>query len=100
MRTPTTRSPGRAPASAPRREPRGRRRTEVLRRYRDADGATRELIARPGAHGSMLVLDRDLLTSASGEERLVAHLCDDEPRANALIAANAFLDAEPGRRGC
>ncbi len=98
MRTATTRSPGPAASSGSGRQPGGRRRTEVLRRYRDAEGATRELIARSGAHGSVLVLDRDLLTSV--EERLVAHLCEDEPRANAMIAANAFLAAEPGRRGC
>jgi hypothetical protein len=97
MSTATTRSPGRGSSRGSGRQP-GRRRTEVLRRYRDAEGATRELIARPGAHGSVLVLDRDLLTSV--EERLVAHLSEDEPRANAMIAANAFLAAEPGRRGC
>jgi len=87
-----------ATPSKSRRAPGGRPRALLLRRYRDGDGTMRELIARPGAHGSVLVVDRDLLRT--GEERLVAHLGHDEPPANAMIAANAFAGAEPCRRRC
>jgi hypothetical protein len=70
----------------------------VLRRYRDADGAVRELAVKTGAHGSLLLLDRD--PAESGVERLVAHLAADEPRRNALLAARLYLDADPESRRC
>ncbi|MCW3033718.1 MAG: hypothetical protein JWM60_2063, partial [Solirubrobacterales bacterium] len=85
------RSAGRAPAD---RRPRSR----VLRRYRDEDGVTRELIARPAANGTVLVIDRDLLDG--GEERLIAHLAFDEPPRNALLAVEQYLAAEPCARRC
>src|SRR2546423_783210 len=86
-------------ATGTRREPSGRRRAHVeLSRYRDEDGATRELLARPGAAGTVLVVDRDLMSR--GDERLVAHLEADEPPGNASMVARAFLEAEPGERRC
>jgi hypothetical protein len=70
----------------------------VIRRYRDGEGARRELLASPAANGSVLVIDRDLLTG--GDRRLVAHLDAEEPRQNAAIAAAAFLEATPAQRRC
>jgi hypothetical protein len=70
----------------------------VLHRYRDAAGATRELTVRAGAHGSLMLLDRDPLEP--GAERLVAHLAADEPRRNALLAARLYLDSDPDSRRC
>ena len=74
-----------------------RRRTRVVRRYQDERGS-RELVARPAAHGSLLLVDRD--SRGGGDERLVAHLAADEPSVNASIAARLFLAAEPSRRRC
>jgi hypothetical protein len=98
MRTATTTSRGASSAAAPRRPTESRRRARVLRRYGDEHGATRELIARPGASGTVLVLDRDLLSG--DDERLIAHLAADEPGGNALLAAELYLDAEPRARRC
>ena len=49
--------------------------TSTLGGYVDSDGRSRELIARPGAAGSVLVVDRD--SSARDDCRLVAHLGAD-----------------------
>jgi len=68
-------------SSAPDRAPLGR--------YTDARGALREIVAIPGAAGSVLVVDRDLLGMA--DARLVAHLCADEPTGNAAVAARLYL---------
>jgi hypothetical protein len=95
MRTATTTSPGNNAVQAPSPP---RRRPHVLHRYRGDQGATRELVARPAAHGTMLVVDRDLLTR--GDERLLAHLAADEPRENALLAVEQYLGAEPSARRC
>jgi len=70
----------------------------VLRRYRDTGGELRELAIRAGAHGSLLLLDRD--AAGPGAERLVAHLAADEPRRNAVLAARLYLDADPESRRC
>jgi hypothetical protein len=75
-----------------------RPRANVVRRYRDGTGLTRELVARPAARGSVLLVDRDPL-SRSGE-RLVAHLAADEPRENAAIAASVYLATAPAQRRC
>jgi hypothetical protein len=75
-----------------------RSRTKVVRRYRDSDGSTREMITRPGHGGSTLVLDRDL--QGRGEERLVAHLSADEPPVNIGVVCRSYLDAEPSTRRC
>jgi hypothetical protein len=72
--------------------------SKVVRRYRDSDGSTREMIARSGHGGSTLVLDRDLL--GRGEERLVAHLSADEPSVNIGVVCRSYLDAEPQMRRC
>jgi hypothetical protein len=99
--TPTTTSPGlgrRRESSSPARTARrlGERRPEpVLGRYRDAEGAERRIVARPGIAGSVLVLDEH--AARLGERRLVAHLAPDEPADNARIVAAAYL-TDPGQR--
>jgi hypothetical protein len=69
----------------------------TLARYLRSDGALRELLVRPGASGSRLLLDRDALTR--GDARLVAHLAPDEPRQNAQIICALYL-ADPSRGRC
>lgn len=98
MRTATATPSGSGGARTPGRASSRRRRAHVVRRYRDGDGATRELIARPAAEGSVLLVDRDLLSG--GDQRLVARISADEPSDNALIAARAFLEAAPRERRC
>src|SRR3954470_3610535 len=61
----------------------------------DRDGRRREIVARPGAYGSVLVIDEDAATLA--DRRLVAHLPCDEPPANALLVCRLYLDDRPGR---
>jgi hypothetical protein len=68
----------------------------VLGRYTDPSGASREIVARPGAHGSVLVIDRD--ASTLGDRRLVAHLAADEPLLNAAIVCDEYLRDPAGRR--
>lgn len=98
MRTATATASGRSAASTSQGACCRRLRTHVVRRYRDDGGATRELIARPAAGGSMLLVDRDLLSG--DDQRLVAHLGAEEPSANVLLAARLFLEAAPGERRC
>ncbi len=86
------------PATSPRSRRSARRAGRVLRRYRDGEGAIRELAVRTGADGSVLLVDRN--PARTGKERLVAHLAADEPRANALLAARLYLDADPESRRC
>ncbi len=62
----------------------------MLARYSDSQGRLREILAKPGSGGSVLVIDRDVLTR--GEERLVAHLAADEPRINAAVACSDYLN--------
>lgn len=62
----------------------------MLARYSDSHGRLREVLAKPGSGGSVLVVDRDVLTR--GEERLVAHLAADEPRINAAVACSDYLN--------
>jgi hypothetical protein len=61
-----------------------------LARYLDPSGHRRELIARRGFAGSMLVVDRDADTL--GDRRLVAHLDADEPAENAAVVCRLYLD--------
>src|SRR3954453_3269159 len=61
----------------------------------DREGRRREIVARPGAYGSVLVIDEDAATLA--DRRLVAHLPCDEPPANALLVCRLYLDDGPGR---
>ena len=67
-----------------------------LARYTDRDGREREIVRLPGAHGSALVVDR--AAHNLGDERLVAHLCPDEPQENARIVSSLYLSDPPGRR--
>jgi hypothetical protein len=70
-----------------------------LGRYTDANGHVREVIARPGAAGSVLVIDREC--STRGDRRLVAHLAADEPPENAAVVCRRYLqDAAEDRRRC
>lgn len=66
-----------------------------LSRYVDGDGRHRELIARPGAGGSLLVLDRDATTLC--DERLVAHLGPEEPAENAVLVCRLYMEDASGR---
>jgi hypothetical protein len=69
-----------------------------LGRYTDHLGRAREVISRPGAGGSVLVLDCDRETL--GDRLLVAHLGADEPAENATIVCADYLVSLPanGRR--
>src|SRR3954454_20812560 len=62
----------------------------------DRDGRRREIVARPGAYASVLVIDEDAATLS--DRRLVAHLPCDEPAANALVVCELYLAEETGRR--
>jgi hypothetical protein len=68
----------------------------ALARYTDAEGRLREVLARPGHAGSVLVLDRDATTL--GDRRLVAHLAADEPAENAGLVCRHYLRDSHGRR--
>src|ERR687886_1884144 len=81
-----------AGAPDPARRPPTRR---PLGAYEDADGRRGEIVARPGAYGSTLVVDEDARTL--GDRRLVAHLPCDEPAANALIVCELYLGDPVGR---
>lgn len=85
--------PGGAASPTRRRLARGNAGRLILASYR-GDRGPRAVCARRGPQGSVLVLDED---AAMLDRRLVAHLCADEPAANAAIAANAYL-ADSGRR--
>ena len=72
---------------------------QLLDRYIDHAGRPREVIARPGAAGSTLVVDRD--RASGGDQRLVAHLGADEPTGNAGLISSQYLhDATHGRGRC
>ncbi|MGO9321847.1 MAG: hypothetical protein ACLQBY_13745 [Solirubrobacteraceae bacterium] len=111
--TPTSTSPSPAYRAGARREPgvptrhkRPRPRRERTGRdhpplggYSDHHGQAREVIARPGAAGSTLVIDRDRATH--GDARLVAHLAADEPAENAALICSRYLqDAAAGASRC
>jgi hypothetical protein len=68
----------------------------LLARYTDRDGREREIVRLAGAHGSALVVDR--VAGDAGDERLVAHLCRDEPDDNARIVTLLYLSDHRGRR--
>lgn len=69
----------------------------TLGRYTDSHGHPREVIARPGLAGSVLVIDRDAATL--GDRRLVAHLGADEAPENAVVASGCYLQ-QVRRDGC
>lgn len=66
--------------------------------YVNAAGRPRELVVRPAAHGSLLVLDRDPLRPRESP-RLVAHIPADEPVGNALLVGHMYM-SERGARPC
>ncbi|MFI4977935.1 MAG: hypothetical protein ACHQC8_04565 [Solirubrobacterales bacterium] len=68
----------------------------ALGRYVDSAGRSREIVARPGAAGSVLVVDRDAATRADG--RLVAHLGSEEPDENAGLMCDLYLGDGADRR--
>ena len=77
------------------------RASERFRRIRELEipgGPPRELIARRGAAGSTLVIDRDAETGH--DERLLAHLPADEPAGNAALICSLYAEAETERRHC
>jgi hypothetical protein len=57
--------------------------------YTDSCGRSRDVIAQPGAAGSVLVIDHDRATLT--DRRLVAHLGADEPSTNAAIVCDCYL---------
>lgn len=69
-----------------------------IARYLDQQGAPREIVSRPAAKGSTLVIDRDPL--GMGQQWLLAHLGADEPAENARILCAAYLQAAPIDRCC
>jgi hypothetical protein len=69
---------------------------DVLCQYTDRLRGSREIVARIGAGGSVLVIDRDQVTL--GDRRLVAHLAPDEPAENARLMCDQYL--ADARRGC
>ncbi len=66
-----------------------RREHGTLAHYTDRTGRAREIVARAGCAGSVLLFDRDAVTQA--DRRLVAHLAADEPRENAAITSRDYL---------
>lgn len=68
---------------------------KVIASYARRDGRERQLVARPGAEGSVLVIDRDATTMA--DRRLVAHLAPDEPAENAQIVCAHYVADVEGR---
>jgi hypothetical protein len=66
------------------------RKQRLLARYSDLQGHPRVVIAREGAAGSVLVIDRDRATQR--DCRLVAHIGGDEPAENAAIVCGHYLE--------
>jgi len=67
----------------------------LLGRYIASRARLRQVIALPGARGSVLVVDRDATTL--GDCRLVAHLAADEPPENAALVCEQYLGDAAGR---
>jgi hypothetical protein len=80
----------------PRREHDAHRHHRALGRYADWEGRMREVVARPGVAGSVLVVDRD--ASTLGDPRLLAHLAADEPAENAALVCARYLQDTRGVR--
>ena len=91
-RATTSRQPG--VSARGRRASAGRKRAGMDQRllggYIDGQGHAREVIARGGAAGSTLVVDRQRATSS--DARLVAHLASDEPAENAAVVCSRYLE--------
>jgi len=69
----------------------------LLGRYTDPEGHPRQVVALPGARGSVLVVDRD--TNTLGDRCLVAHLAADESQENASLICEHYL-RDPAGRWC
>jgi hypothetical protein len=67
---------------------------QPLARYADLQGRQREVLAKEGAGGSLLVVDRDACTR--GDLRLVAHLAADEPAENAALVSRRYIEDSRG----
>jgi hypothetical protein len=67
----------------------------LLGRYVDIVSQAREVVALPGALGSVLVVDRN--SSTLGDLRLIAHLSSDEPPENARLVCDSYLKDRCGR---
>jgi hypothetical protein len=90
QRDPRANAPALLAASQARRARAARAaRRERIAIYTDRAGAARELIVRPGAGGSTLVVDRDRRTRR--DQRLVAHLASDEPPVNADLVCRSYI---------
>jgi hypothetical protein len=74
-------------------------RDQLLEQYIDDHGHAREVIARAGAAGSTLVIDRE--RAGGGDQRLVAHLGADEAVGNAALTCSQYLhDIANGHGRC
>ena len=62
-------------------------------RYTDWTGRRREVVARRGVGGSVLVIDRDATTL--DDRRLVAHIASDEPPGERGDRVSLFHEAGP-----
>jgi hypothetical protein len=81
-------------AEPPHRASRARRaRERRLGGYESTALGPREIVERPGARGSRLVVDRAV--EGHGDCRLVAHLAADEPADNAELACARYLESDP-----
>jgi hypothetical protein len=96
-RNPTSPRAGRAHVRRRRQVQGARHYRRPLGRYLDASGRMREVIARHGFAGTLLVVDRD--ASTGRDQRLVAHLGADEPRENAELICTEYLRQAP-QTGC
>jgi hypothetical protein len=67
----------------------------ILGRYIAPKARLRQVVALPGAQGSVLVVDRDGTTL--GDCRLVAHLAADEPSENAALVCEHYLRDAAGQ---
>lgn len=92
----TSDRPEQRPSPRPSRD-RHRAGRRPLGSYADEHGRPRQILARPGAAGSVLVIDCDARTLA--DRRLVAHLAADEPTSNAALVCREYLE-NPGGRWC
>ena len=98
---PSHRSPAAPRSQSPLSGPTRRRASIASRRIAALhipSGPPRELITRPGAAGSILIIDRESETGA--DERLVAHLPADEATGNVALICRLYAAAEPEARRC
>jgi hypothetical protein len=80
------------PSLEPATRPLVSRRVRCLGAYVDTLGRQRELLARPGVEGTVLVIDADAL---GRDGRLLAHLAADEPLENAELVCRDYLLRAP-----